>query len=50
MAGEDRPPLDLVSPYQFRPGAKLRTSSILDVDAIDADVLSNFFNSSNYDF
>lgn len=44
-----RYPLDLVSPYQFNPGAKLITRSSLNVDAIDTDVLTNYFNSSDYD-
>ena len=42
-------PLDLRSPYAFNPGAKLINRSGLDVDAIDSDVLTDYFKSSTYD-
>lgn len=44
-----RSPLDLSSPYQFNPGAKLITRSSLDVDGVDTDVLTSYFGSSDYD-
>jgi fibro-slime domain-containing protein len=42
-------PLDLSSPYQFRPGAKLMSRSSLDVNAVDTEVLTQYFKSSEYD-
>jgi fibro-slime domain-containing protein len=42
-------PLDLASPYQFRPGAKLLSRSSLDVNAVDTEVLTQYFSSTEYD-
>lgn len=42
-------PLDVVTPYQFNPGAKLMVRTGLDVNAIDEDVLSSYFGSDEYD-
>lgn len=42
-------PADLTTPYEFRPGAKLINRSSLDVNAVDTEVLTAYFNSSDYD-
>lgn len=49
MKGQERAPLDLESPYQFRPGAKLMSRSSLDVNAVDNEVLTEYFGSTEYD-
>jgi hypothetical protein len=48
-AAQERAPLDLTSPYDFQAGAKLISRSSLDVNAVDTEVLTNYFNSSEYD-
>lgn len=42
-------PLDVVTPYQYNPGAQLLVRTGLDVNAIDEDVLSDYFGSEAYD-
>ncbi len=42
-------PADLTTPYEFRPGAQLVHRSSLDVNAVDTEVLTSYFNSSDYD-
>jgi fibro-slime domain-containing protein len=41
--------LDLVSTYDFRPGAKLIVRNSLDVNGADTEILSSYFQSSDYD-
>ncbi|MES2673379.1 MAG: PKD domain-containing protein [Pseudomonadota bacterium] len=45
----DSSPFDLASPYEFKAGAQLMSRSSLDVNAIDTEVLTSYFNSSEYD-
>lgn len=45
----DRTPLDVFSPYDFNPGAKLLLRSSLDVDGVSTDILKDYFQSSSYD-
>ncbi|MGH1439054.1 MAG: PKD domain-containing protein [Cellvibrionaceae bacterium] len=42
-------PLELYSPYIFSPGAKLYERSGIDVDAVNTEILSAYFQSSVYD-
>ncbi|WP_444994127.1 PKD domain-containing protein [Aliikangiella sp. IMCC44359] len=42
-------PLDLHSPYEFTTGASLVVRSGLEVDAVESEVLSQYFSSSDYD-
>lgn len=44
-----RYPLDLLSPYAFVPGAKLKVRSGLTTAALDAEVLTEYFKSSDFD-
>ena len=44
-----RYPLDLLSPYAFVPGAKLKIRSGLTTDALDSEVLTEYFKSSDFD-
>jgi fibro-slime domain-containing protein len=48
-ASQQTSPLDLSSPYQFRPGAQLLSRSSLDVNAVDTEVLTQYFKSAEYD-
>jgi len=41
--------LELGSPYDFNPGAKLVSRSSLDTSAIDTELLSQYFGSSDFD-
>lgn len=45
----DNTPLDVFSPYEFSPGAKLVLRSSLDVNGQNTDVLAGYFGSSEYD-
>ncbi|MEO0442765.1 MAG: PKD domain-containing protein [Pseudomonadota bacterium] len=47
--GQSQTPVELYSPYQFQPGAKLYRRSGLDVDAPSTDLLTDYFGSSAYD-
>lgn len=49
LASRDTSPVDLSSPYQFNPGARLMYRSSLDVDAIEFDALETYFGSTGYD-
>ncbi len=49
LESRDTSPLDLSSPYQFNPGARLLFRSSLDVDAIEFDALESYFGSPGYD-
>ena len=49
LQSEEAAPLDMNSPYEFNPGAKLVVRSSLDVDVIDVDVLAKYFQSRDYD-
>ncbi len=49
MADQAKSPLDLASPYEFQPGAQLILRSSLDVNGVDQEVLSSYFNSNGYD-
>lgn len=50
LAGKGtRYPLDLQSPYAFMPGAKLNIRSGLTTSALDTEVLTEYFKSSNFD-
>ena len=42
-------PLDVVSPYEYNPGAKLLVRTGLDVNATDKDILSEYFGNESYD-
>ncbi len=42
-------PLNVGSPYDFRPGAKLVVQSSLDIDALSTEVLKAYFGSSQFD-
>ncbi|TQV82812.1 PKD domain-containing protein [Aliikangiella coralliicola] len=42
-------PLDLHSPYAFNTGARLMVRTGLEVDAIESEVLSEYFGSTDYD-
>ncbi|MCW9017511.1 MAG: PKD domain-containing protein, partial [Kangiellaceae bacterium] len=42
-------PLDVVSPYEFQPGAKLLVRTGLDVNATDKDILAEYFGNELYD-
>jgi fibro-slime domain-containing protein len=41
--------LELGSPYDFNPGAKLVSRSSLDAEAIDTDLLTQYFGSADFD-
>ena len=45
----DSSPLDLFSPYDFNPGAKLVRRSGLDVNGVSSEVLSKYFGTESYD-
>lgn len=45
----DSSPFDLASPYEFKVGAQLMSRSSLDVNAIDTEVLTSYFKSTEYD-
>ncbi|WP_144392703.1 PKD domain-containing protein [Pleionea sediminis] len=49
LTAEDQSPLDLHSPYDFFPGAQLKVRDGIEVDALEAEVLSEYFGFSNYD-
>jgi fibro-slime domain-containing protein len=42
-------PLELYSPYHFNPGAKLVERSGIDVDAVNSELLYDYFGSASYD-
>ena len=42
-------PLELYSPYSFSPGSKLYERSGIDVDAVNTEIMSRYFQSSVYD-
>lgn len=42
-------PLEVVSPYEYSPGARLYLRSGMDADATQEDILSAYFGSDNYD-
>ncbi|TQV74216.1 fibro-slime domain-containing protein [Exilibacterium tricleocarpae] len=42
-------PLELMSPYDFNPGAKLLVRSGLDPEAVNEDILSTYFGTGVYD-
>jgi len=42
-------PLDVYSPYEFSPGAKLVRRSSLDVNGVNDELLNDYFGSSDYD-
>ena len=48
-SSKDSSPLDLASPYEFQAGAQLMSRSSLDVNAVDTEVLTSYFKSSDYD-
>ena len=45
----DETPLDVGSPYAFNPGAQLLMRSSIDVDAVNVDLLREYFGSADYD-
>ena len=49
LANASTSPLDLHSPYEFNAGARLIVRSGLEVDALESEVLSDYFGSSDYD-
>ncbi|SMF41111.1 WD40-like Beta Propeller Repeat, partial [Alteromonadaceae bacterium Bs31] len=46
---ENSSPLDVYSPYEYNPGAKLVRRSSLDVNGVNRDVLRDYFESDAYD-
>ncbi len=48
-ANSGRSPVDLRSPYEFNPGARLVNRSGLSVEAMDQDVLADYFGTTAYD-
>ncbi|MFT6388567.1 MAG: fibro-slime domain-containing protein [Cellvibrionaceae bacterium] len=49
LINDGQTPLELYSPYLFKPGSKLYERSGIDVDAVNSEILSGYFQSSVYD-